>query len=223
MRNYKLHLIRHGLTLGNLESRYVGGGTDESLCEKGRQGIYFLKENYDYPVVSQVYTSPMKRAVETCEILYPDQDYVAVDALTECNFGEFENMSFDELSKNERFAQWLSHEKDFVPQGGESNEEFAKRCLRGIDAMLTDMMKNQTYEAVCVCHGGVIALLLGMLSYPQKPFHQWTSDSGCGFTVITSVEMWTRDNIIEAVAIVPEGWGAVPEMDDEALDSDEDK
>ena len=28
MKNYRLYLVRHGITAGNLQRRYVGGGTD---------------------------------------------------------------------------------------------------------------------------------------------------------------------------------------------------
>lgn len=216
MRNYKLHFIRHGLTLGNLEGRYIGGGTDEPLCEKGKQDIEHLKENFKYPAVEKIYTSPMQRALDTCKILYPNCEYEVVDAITECDFGEFENQGLEELSKLERFSLWISGKENFTPDGGETNQEFAQRCANGLDEIFMDMMQNQIYEAVCVCHGGVIAALLGLFSYPQKPFHEWTSDAGCGYTVITSTEMWTRDNAMEAIEIVPTGWGmpALKEKED---------
>lgn len=209
MLTYKLHLIRHGLTSGNMESRYIGGGTDESLCKEGIEGLNFLKNTCKYPEVQKIYTSPMKRAVETCEIIYPDCDYTAVDNLRECNFGEFENKTFTELSQNERFTHWLGHQNEFVPEGGEKNEDFAQRCANGLNEIFMDMMKNNIKEAACVCHGGVMAILLGMYAYPQKPFHEWTTDSGCGFTVATNTQLWTRDNIVEAVDIVPIGWADV--------------
>lgn len=209
MVTYKLHLIRHGLTAGNTESRYIGGGTDESLCQQGIDSLNFLKTNYKYPDVQKIYTSPMKRAVETCEIIYPDRDYTAVDNLRECNFGEFENQTFTQLSQNENFAKWISKGDEFAPKGGEKNADFAQRCANGLNEVFMDMMKNNITEAACVCHGGVMAILLGMYAYPRKPFHEWTSDSGCGFTVITDTQLWTRDNAVEAVEILPIGWGEV--------------
>ena len=32
MKTFKLHLIRHGLTAGNLQGLYIGSGTDIPLC-----------------------------------------------------------------------------------------------------------------------------------------------------------------------------------------------
>ena len=34
MKTYQIHLIRHAVTKGNLEGRYIGH-TDESVCEEG--------------------------------------------------------------------------------------------------------------------------------------------------------------------------------------------
>ena len=42
LKPFKLHLIRHGLTRGNLDGLYVGGGTDLPLCDEGRQDLDVL-------------------------------------------------------------------------------------------------------------------------------------------------------------------------------------
>ena len=67
MKYYKLHLIRHGLTAGNLQGLYIGSGSDLPLCDEGRAQLKTLKKDFDYPVVPLVFTSPMKRATETAE------------------------------------------------------------------------------------------------------------------------------------------------------------
>ena len=43
----KIYLIRHGMTAGNREKRYVGCHTDEDLCE---EGIAQIQSN-EYPRV----------------------------------------------------------------------------------------------------------------------------------------------------------------------------
>ena len=52
----KLLLIRHGMTQGNLEKRYIGR-TDEPLCAEGRT---VLQKQTAVPC-SRVFASPMKR------------------------------------------------------------------------------------------------------------------------------------------------------------------
>ena len=36
MKTFKLHLIRHGMTAGNLQGLYIGSGTDIPLCDELR-------------------------------------------------------------------------------------------------------------------------------------------------------------------------------------------
>ena len=42
MKYYKLHLIRHGLTAGNLQGLYIGSGSDLPLCDEGRAQLKTL-------------------------------------------------------------------------------------------------------------------------------------------------------------------------------------
>ena len=60
-------LIRHGQTQGNRERRYIGCRTDEPLCPEGIAQL----QNRHYPPVSRVFVSPMRRCVETANLLYP--------------------------------------------------------------------------------------------------------------------------------------------------------
>ena len=71
MKTYQLHIIRHGLTQANLDGKYIGH-RDVSLCAQGIADLNKLKRDYIYPDVPVVFTSPMKRCLQTCEILYPN-------------------------------------------------------------------------------------------------------------------------------------------------------
>ena len=51
MKTFKLHLIRHGMTAGNLQGLYIGSGTDIPLCDEGRAQLNELKERFEYPQV----------------------------------------------------------------------------------------------------------------------------------------------------------------------------
>ena len=72
----RLYLIRHSLTAGNLERRYIGR-TDEGLCKEGME----LLRSRTYPEAEAVFVSPMKRCVQTAELIYPEQTYVVVEEL----------------------------------------------------------------------------------------------------------------------------------------------
>ena len=72
MKYYKLHLIRHGLTQGNLDGLYVGSATDLPLCAEGRAQLKTLRKDFVYPRVDTLFVSPLLRAKETAEILFPE-------------------------------------------------------------------------------------------------------------------------------------------------------
>ena len=208
MKTFKLHLIRHGLTQGNLDGIYMGGGLDVPLCEKGRVDLQNLVNRYRYPNVGLVFSSPMQRAVQTVEILYPDMEQALVlEDLRENIFGEFEGRKVEELMHDPDFANWLNPESDFVPKGGESGRDFNARTARGLISMLEHMARNNITEAACVTHGGVIMSMLGQRGLPQKPYTEWMTDNGCGFTVRADAAMIMRDQLVEVAEILPQGYG----------------
>ena len=97
-----IYLIRHGKTKGNLEGRYIGR-TDESLCEAGRENL----KKYQYPQVEMVFTSPMKRCMQTAETIYPGQQYQCIEEFRESDFGAFEGHTYKELSGDVRYQAWI--------------------------------------------------------------------------------------------------------------------
>ena len=61
----EIMLIRHSMTAGNLQRRYVGR-TDEGLCP---EGIELAEQKAQFLLMPDiVYTSPMLRCRETAEI-----------------------------------------------------------------------------------------------------------------------------------------------------------
>ena len=66
-----IDLVRHGMTRGNEERRYIGI-TDEPLSERGRK----LAEQCMYEMPEIVFSSPLKRCVETAEIFISRPGYL---------------------------------------------------------------------------------------------------------------------------------------------------
>ncbi|WP_394969554.1 histidine phosphatase family protein [Candidatus Allofournierella merdipullorum] len=207
MKTFKLHLIRHGLTRGNLEGLYVGGGTDLPLCDEGRHDLEVFKSRFVYPAPDTVFTSPLARAVETADLLFPAASHrLVVPQLREANFGVFEGRKMEELVKDPEFARWMDPTSGFVPEGAEPTKEFHARCADTLHKLLEYMIRSEVTEAACVTHGGVIMSMLAQSALPRRPAEQWMADPGCGYTVQTDVAMWMRDKLVEAVAIQPGGY-----------------
>ena len=131
MKTFKLHLIRHGMTAGNLQGLYIGSGTDIPLCDEGRAQLNELKERFEYPQVDTVFSSPLLRAVETANILFPDAKHTfTVHDLREAGFGKFENKPVKELVHDEDFKKWITPGSGYVPEGAEPTDQFhaSARC-----------------------------------------------------------------------------------------------
>lgn len=200
MRTYKIHLIRHGATGANEEGRYIGV-TDVGLSEEGKQHLRLLKEDCEYPYLQKLYSSPLKRCVQTAEILYPELSVNVMSRLGEYNFGRFENRLMSELQEDEEFIAWMNGEAQ--PDGVETSAEFIQRCKDGFSAVLSDMMKNKLSSVGIITHGGVIMNLLACFGLPQRQPYAWLAENGTGYTVAVNVQLWSQGQVFEVFEKVP--------------------
>ena len=69
MKGYRLYIMRHGRTEANEKGIYIGK-TDYPLSAAGRNELLDKLDEFDYPGVERVYTSPLKRCTETAEIIF---------------------------------------------------------------------------------------------------------------------------------------------------------
>ena len=183
----ELFFIRHGKTYGNTLGRYIGT-TDEELCEEGREALLETARYLACQGVSAdaVYVSPLKRCVQTAEILFPGVQAVLVPELRECDFGEFENRNYKELSGNPEYQAWVDSGGTLSFPGGESREEFQARCLAGFLKVLEELQsrekaKEPAFRAAFVVHGGTIMSILGAFASPKEDFYRWQAKNGQGF------------------------------------------
>lgn len=207
MKNVRLYLIRHGITKGNLQRKYIGGQTDEPICEEGKARLIELYDSFEYPNVGAVFSSPLQRCIQSADILYPQhKNKIIIDQLRECNFGEFENKCIEELKENDNFKKWLNPQEHYTPIGGEGAAVFHSRCADTFFKLMEYLIKSGITEAACITHGGVIMSMLSQCALPRKLPEQWMADSGCGYVVQCSAAMLMRDKIGEVTDIVPFGY-----------------
>lgn len=204
MKAYHIFLIRHGMTEGNRDGRYIGS-TDVPMCEEGKQQIQALAEKAVYPQASLFFSSPLTRCVDTLRILYPEVRPELVPELAECSFGIYENRRFDELKDDETFRKWLAGKGQSAPSGGESGVEFQARCCRGFAALVDKLLRSGETSAVLLTHGGVIMSILSTFGLPRRPFYEWLIGNGCGFEVVVTPQLWMSGRVVEVVAMLPQG------------------
>ena len=140
MRNWSenqitLVLIRHGAAKANEEHRYLGK-TDEALSKEGEMQLLEYKKLLLFPDIDLLFTSPMKRCVQTAKMLYPKLPPVPVKEWEEMDFGAFEGKNYIELQGDERYQAWIDSNGELPFPEGESREEFIARCDKGFQKMI---------------------------------------------------------------------------------------
>jgi alpha-ribazole phosphatase len=202
MLTYKIHLIRHGFTQANLEGRYIGV-TDLPLCKEGIEQLERMKTEFLYPAVELVFSSPMKRARQTAQILYPGMDVQIVPDLREFDFGDFEGKTMEELQKDPRFGEWITSPGTAGAPNGESGAALLARIREAMAGIFSTLMRTCTFSAAVITHGGLIANLLADMGLPQREVYRWHVQSGKGFLLLLTTQMWMRDQKFEIYGQLP--------------------
>lgn len=182
IRQIDLYLIRHSLTQGNLEKRYVGT-TDEDLC---KEGIQLLKKK-KAPFVDKLFVSPMQRCLKTASILFQNQPFIVKEGFRECDFGAFEYKNYLELAKDQQYQQWIDSNGTLPFPKGESREEFISRCVKNFQEVALSLDASVSSVAFVV-HGGTIMSILESFALPKKSYFDWQTENSCGFLAKLKIE-----------------------------------
>lgn len=216
MKTYQIHLIRHATTEGNLAGQYIGH-TDMDATEAGLRQIDDLKEEYGgYPEVDAVFSSPLKRCLQTAKRIYPDKEPIVMEGLSEYDFGEFEGKTADELKDEEAFQTWLAGTHPEAPLPfGESQIGFNTRICETFMKIVNGILQSGVKSTAVVTHGGVIMALMAAFAMPEAPMHEWLTPNACGYTLRLDPSLFMKSGKLEAFAECP----ALPlsEADERAL------
>lgn len=168
----ELIFIRHLKTKGNRLRQYIGV-TDEPLDQP-----VLLRE---YPDADTVVVSPLKRCIQTAELIYPGKGQMICPELRECDFGEFEKKTYEELKDHPAYQKWLDSGGAAAFPGGEGREAFVKRSVAAFEEAVGKLMENGCRRAAFVVHGGTIMAVLSEFDRKKRDFYQWQVANGEGF------------------------------------------
>lgn len=182
-----LVLIRHGETLANKEQRYLGK-TDESLSKSGIEQLLLYKSQRLYPDVDYLFTSPMKRCIETAKLIYPNLCPIVISEWKEIDFGRFEYKNYIELKDDIRYQAWIDSGGTISFPEGENRKDFILRCEKGFIKMcdiLEQAIKQYTNKSGvtgAIVHGGTIMALLYLHhGKGKKDYFDYNVSNGRGY------------------------------------------
>lgn len=168
-----LLLIRHGATAGNLEKRYIGR-TDEPLSALGVQQALKLHEQHFQ--ADFLFVSPLLRARQTAEMVFPLLPYTVVDELAETDFGHFEGRTAAELADSKEYQSWVASRCLAPIPGGECVEDFKKRCCDTFREVMSGVPDGASVSLVT--HGGVIMAIMETFGQPKRSFYEYHIGNG---------------------------------------------
>lgn len=211
MKGYRISLLRHGTTEANEKNIYIGR-TDLPLSDKGASELCAKMDEFEYPSVHRVYSSPLKRCTETAEIIFPSTEMCTVDDLRELDMGEFENKSVTELINRDDYKKWLEGGKDNRPPKGESLEELTARTYKALHEIIMDMMNDGITHSAVITHGGIISNMLSCFGIPKYDAKYLNAAPGEGFEIIVTAQMWLTSQAFEILGLCP--YERIPEADE---------
>jgi broad specificity phosphatase PhoE len=148
-----LILARHGETDWNRENRFQGHA-DPPLNRLGRRQSAELAASLAGEDLARVYTSPLRRAAETAEIVARalGLELEEVEALREIDVGWWSGLTRDEVSERfpEEYARWLGR----APHGYEGGETYDELAARVVPALRMLAERHPSAGILVVTHGG---------------------------------------------------------------------
>ncbi|GAA4999121.1 histidine phosphatase family protein [Kitasatospora paranensis] len=165
----RIVLVRHGETAWSATGRHTGR-TDVPLTEEGRAmaralGARLARAPWNGLTDARVYTSPLSRARETCELAGFGDRAVDRDELLEWDYGQYEGRTGTDIRATDH-PGWLIW-RDGVP-GGEKLAEVAARVdgflddvrdTHGVPHPETTTMHAADCDVVLFAHGHLLRIL----------------------------------------------------------------
>lgn len=202
MKTYTIYLFRHGLTKGNLNAQYIGH-TDLPLTTDSISSLKSIKAHKHYPEVDAVFSSPLKRCIDSANIMFPKNNTLVIDDFIEYNFGEFEGFTAEELKDNEDFKNWLHGDIYAAAPYGESNAQFSHRICAAFEKVVDGCVKTGTNNIAIVGHAGVLMTILACYGLPEAPMAHWQMDAGYGYKLRLTPSLWMQARKIEVIDTSP--------------------
>jgi len=151
-------LARHGETAGNVPPQRFQGWRDPPLNARGREQAAALGAAVATEGVAAIWTSHLRRARETAEIVGAALDLAprVDERLAESHRGRWEDRLVADIEHEEPAAweAWQRAGAGFRFPGGESLAEHQRRALAALDDV-----RRGPLPALVVCHGGTIRVI----------------------------------------------------------------
>lgn len=177
-------LIRHGETDWNRAETFRGRA-DVELNSTGIKQAELLARYLEGVPIEAVYSSPLRRALKTAEVIAAPHNLVVITApeLIDFDYGQWQGMSHDAVKQKYKrlYQKWLKNPHLVTMPGGESLAEVRKRAMR----LIRQLMARHYESVVLVSHRVVLkVMILALLGLDNSHFWNIKLDN-CAITTFS--------------------------------------
>lgn len=199
----KVYLIRHGETDWNKEGK-LQGRVDIPLNAEGRHVAELTREALQEVPFDVAFTSPLKRAYETAEIILRGRGVPIIkdDRIIEVGFGTYEGKKRKDWDEN--IKNFFLKSEAYVPLGdGETFEDVLERE----GAFLKELFSDSRYQGKTILiatHGAALSGLLTVIKGNSiEKFWAGGLHKNCGISIV-EVENAIPKIVEEAIVVYDE-------------------
>ncbi|HXZ94783.1 MAG TPA: histidine phosphatase family protein [Dehalococcoidia bacterium] len=192
----KLILARHGETAWNVEKIYRGR-TDVNLDEVGVKQGELLGKYLNNWELEAIYSSPLRRALDTANIIarYQKVSIYIAEGLIDFDYGKWQSLPEHEAKRlyPALHNEWHNNPHKVRMPGGESLEDVRRRAIKVVNEVLSRHKGNVALVSHRVVNKVLICSLLGLDNSHFWHIHQ----DVCGITIFDYVDgrfVLTRHN-----------------------------
>jgi len=125
----------------------------------------------------------MLRCVQTAGLLFPGVEQITAVDLRECDFGDFEGRTWEELKDDPAYQSCLRGGADAAFPNGESTQHFLERSRQGMIQVVEQARGLGAVRAAVVAHGGTIMAAMSAFAHPPREFYDWQVENCGGYLV----------------------------------------
>jgi broad specificity phosphatase PhoE len=186
----RIVLIRHGRTEWNEgDGERFRGRADLDLSEFGVEQAKLTADRIAGWPISAIYSSPLRRALSTAEILASTVNLKAglLNGLIDINYGTWQGLSPGEAAANDSqlYQLWLQSPHLVTFPGGENLEQVQERAYYALKTLLS---KHEAQTIAIVSHKVVcMVLVCRIIGLDKSRFWQVEQDT-CAINLIEARE-----------------------------------
>ena len=172
-----IYLLRHGETEYNVDKRYQGT-RDIPLSDRGRAQ---LRQAELQP--ERVFVSPLSRARESAQILFPRASQTVIPDFREMCFGVFEGRNYIQMERDPDYLAWVGEDCRGRCPGGESRDEFSLRTCAAFARLVEEESAKGAEQLVIMAHGGTQMAVMERFARPRRDYYTWCAGNGAGYVL----------------------------------------